>query len=324
MKCNQYIAIITVLFLIVVSGLATADVLPKQRPENQKFAITSVVDLVGPSGGDLSAVWQVGDTGLEAVPNVVGAGGEAVRSGSIAYATYSDFILSNGGQISQVKSFSMDTHAKDAGLYNIETAKILTYTSQNGSHLMGEESYVLDVAGNWSRTFGDDVICVFSKLGERRIIPAFCNKVTALSKLRSINTAQVESIGSLTAVGSKPTVPAALNYEISVTPDTNSASGYADGIISTAFTISIMEGRSDGNLRYKPGDPNIPLYPQGSPSVPSYGIPYFPRGPDAYINLEYYDELASTLTHIDTALVSGGISNFNKAFNYQSGIACCE
>jgi len=102
---------------------------------------------------------MVGDAGLTqlADPRVVDG---TIRSGSIAYVTYSDSITTNGGQISEVKSFSMDTHGKIPGMYNIETMKVLTYTSQNGSHLMGAESYVLDVAGNWSHGL-DDIVCVF-------------------------------------------------------------------------------------------------------------------------------------------------------------------
>jgi hypothetical protein len=43
-----------------------------------------------------------------------------------------------------------------------------------------------------------------------------------------------------------------------------------------------------------------------------------------YLNsgLQYYNELASTLMYIDTATVVGGISTFNKAFSYHSGIDC--
>jgi hypothetical protein len=277
--------------------------------------------MVGPLSGDLSIAWQVGDGGLTELPKVRRKD-DNLRSGSIAYVTYSDAIMTNGGQISEVKSFSMDTHAKAAGLYNIETAKVLTYTTQNGSHLMGEESYALDVAGNWRRGLDkNDIICVFAKATSDNRIPAFCNKVTARSKLRSVNTAQVETIGSLTAVGSKSDVPAALNYEISVTPDTNSASGYADGIISTTFTVSIKEGRNDGVITDKNGNVTF--------DRPDYtGWPYWyqvlepPRGPDAYFNLANYTEFAATLTFIDATTVTGGISSFVKAFDYQSGVAC--
>jgi hypothetical protein len=246
------IAIIVTIFLIAISGLATADVLPKPVPENQVFTTTSIVEAVGLTQESTSLVWWVGDAGItELPPTPANEDGTGALSRSIAYVAYSDSITTNGGQISEVKSFSMDTRAKTAGLYNIQTSKVLTYTSQNGSHLMGAESYVLDVAGNWS-TAGDDIICVFAK-ANNEIIPAFCNKVTASSKLTSITTAQVETIGEVTAVADKTNVPAVMNYQISVTPDANSASGYADGIVSTTFTLSVMEGRSDG--LFTPGKP---------------------------------------------------------------------
>jgi hypothetical protein len=319
MKYNRCIAIITALFFIAVSGLAMADVLPGPVPENQVLSIASIVDGVGIATEDTSLVWQIGDAGLTELPSVtdtfVGRFPVGIlpgyRSGSIAYVTYSDTIMSNGGQIAEVKSFTMDTHAKSEGLYNIEAAKVLTYTSQSGSHLMGQESYVLDVAGNWSG-LNEDIICVFARAPEN-LIPAFCNKVTASSKLTQVTTAQIETVGSLTAVGRTANVPAALNYEISVTPDANSASGYADGIFTTLFTASIMEGRSDG----WPWDA-ARLRETLARNYAINGGPW-PRLRDPFTG---WDELASTLTFVDSATFSGGVNTFNKDFSYQSGIYC--
>jgi hypothetical protein len=305
MKFNRCICIIAAVFLIAMSCLATADRLPREVPENQVFTISSIIEAVGAVNEKTSTVWQIGDKGLTTLPNATGNANGDIVSGSIAYATYTDSIITNGGQISEVKAFSLDTQEKTAGLFNIETTKVLTYTSQNGSHLMGEESYVLDVAGNWSR--GDDsIVCVFSKVN-KGVVPAFCNKVTASSKLTSITTAQVETQGGMTVVGKSSAVPAALKYEISVTPDANSASGYADGIVSTTFTVSIMEGRT-GNITT--GASAVPLAIDARAQ------------PNEIYRMANFDTLAATLTHIDTATVAGGISTFNKAFNYQSGIAC--
>ena len=242
---RRYLSLCIVLCLFC---LASADVLPEPVPENQVFSTSSTIEGVSIISERTSVVWEVGDAGLTSLarPKFVEDGNGAIRSGSIAYVTYADLIATNGGQISEVKSFSMDTHEKAESLYNIETAKVLTYNSQNGSHLMGAESYLLDVAGNWSYS-RDDIVCVFARANDG-IIPAFCNKVTASSKLTSVTTAQVESVGGLTAVARSARVPAALKYEISVTPDANSASGYAEGIVSTTFTVSMMEGRSDGAI----------------------------------------------------------------------------
>ena len=230
-----------IIFAILVFGtMATGDRLPGEVPENQVWTTTSLIEGVGITTEQTSLYWHVSDASLDALP-IPRFDDGVYRSGSIAYASYRDSIMSNGGQISEVKTFSLDTHGKTEGLYNTRTEKVLTYTSQNGSHLLGEESYVLDVIGDWSMD-ESDIICVFSR-AERDIIPAFCNKVTASSRLRSMTTAQVQSIGQATVIG---TSPAVLNYEISITPDSNSVSGYAEGIVSTTFTVSVMEGRTDG------------------------------------------------------------------------------
>ena len=443
MEINRYIAIIAAVILIAVSGLASADVLPKPVPENQLFTTTSIIESVGVVVESTSVVWMVGDAGLEKLADPYYTVNGNIASGSIAYATYSDSIVTNGGQISEVKSFSMDTHAKTAGLYNIETTKVLTYTSQNGSHLMGAESYVLDVVGNWRKGL-DDVVCVFAQKKDT-IISAFCTRVSATAKLNQITTAQIETQGGLTAISTKASTPAALFYEISAVPDANSASGYADGIFSTIFTVSVMEGRSDGRVlnsgewKCINPDPNTgeclanpaPTNPGGnnpggnnpggnnpggnspggnSPggiiptdndamgvgpgngqdthtgrvcddpadcddiaeiqptnqqvcddpadcddiaeihptnqrvcdnpadcddiverATTNYGVQgeldptkmyYFDVADNPTPYLEFYDQLASTLTYIDTATVVGGVSIFNKAFNYQSGVGC--
>jgi hypothetical protein len=337
MKCKRCIVIITAVFLIAVSGLVTADILPGEGPENQVFTTTSIVEGAGVSTGNTVLNWKIGDAPWQdangawnGLPNPWSTATGSIRSGSLAFANYGDLIMSNGGQISEVKSFSLDTHEKTAGLYNIETAKVLTYTTQNGSHLMGEESFVLDVVGEWNWGL-DDIVCVFAR-GRDNFIPAFCNKVTASSKLRSVTTAQVETIGSMTVVGKTANVPAALNYEISVTPDANSASGYADGIFSTTFTASIMEGRSDVDL----GKMNQIAAAAGIPGTPFNTIEELRTAiaadfqasgatPFDWTNWLWWlglENLGSTMTYIDTATIAGGVSTFNQDFSYQSGIYC--
>ena len=254
--------LIFILFSLFVCTSVYSDNLPGEVPENQAWTTNSVLEAIGIIVESTSMDWHTSDAGFDILPLPVSKG-NAIHSGSIAYASYKDSIMSNGGQISEVKTFSLDTHAKTDGLYNIATEKVLTYTSQNGSHLMGEEFYLLDVVGNWSMDFSD-LVCVFSK-SKSDVIPAFCNKVTASSKLRSITTAQIESTGSAAVIGTDSAAksPAALQYEIAVVPDTHSASGYADGIVSTTFTVSVMEGRTDGEIKEVP-DPSDPLGSRGT------------------------------------------------------------
>ena len=243
------------IIIIFMSGIALADDLPPTAPENQLFTTKSLIDGVGVTHETTTFAWSVGDQEKDEIPIPRGSpyGIGSVSSGSVAYSTYKDVISTNGGLISEVKSFNLDNTAKTEGLYNINTEKILTYNSQTGSHLFGDEAYILNVMGNWTWTPGASTLtCVFSSPNHpERLIPSFCNKVTASARLLSITTAQVETMGELSTVASSIRVPAALNYEISVTPDANSVSGYADGIVATTFTINVMEGRIDGN--FSPG-----------------------------------------------------------------------
>jgi hypothetical protein len=296
MSYYRSIGIILTFCLIGSASVAVADRLPQGVPENQVFSLYSMIETIGVVMQKTSAVWQVSDGGLDSLGDPAkSSDGNSVKGNSIAYAAYSDFIMTNGGEFSEVKTMTMDTNPQTPGMYNIETTRVLTYNSINGSHLMGEESYVLDVAGQWSYG-GNDITCVFSKPGSSTI-PAFCNKATASSKLRSVTSAQIETRGSMTAVGKDASVPAALNYEISVTPDSNSVSGYADGVVSTTFTVSVMEGRSS------------------SATSPDDALEKM---------LGIYNQTSSTISAVDTTTVSGGITAFNKVFTYQSGIACVD
>jgi hypothetical protein len=248
---------------MMICGIAFADVLPGPVPENQMFGVTSAIDGIGLTAESTTFVWHIGDQKADEIPIPYGSpfGIGSVKSGSISYSQYRDAITANGGMISEVKSFSLDTNAKTSGFYNINTEKILTYNSQMGSHLVGDERYILDVAGNWTWTPGvSALVCVFSSSRTDSLIPSFCNRVTASSRLTSITTAQVQTLGSIRPSSASRTVPAALNYEISVTPDASSATGYAEGMVATTFTISVREGRTDGN--FSPGLVNNMFFPQ--------------------------------------------------------------
>ena len=296
MSYQRNIGVILTFCLVASASVTVADRLPQGVPENQLISIESMIETIGVVMQKTSTVWEVSDGGLDSLGYPVkSSDGRSVNGNSIAYAAYSDFIMTNGGKFSETKTMTIDTNPQAPGMYNIETTRVLTYNSINGSHLMGEESYVLDVAGQWSYG-GNDITCVFSK-PDSSIIPAFCNKATASSKLRSVTSAQVETRGSLTAVGKDSSVPAALSYEISVTPDSNSVSGYADAVVSTTFTVSVMEGQSSSAT--SPDDALAKM-------------------------LGIYNKTSSTISAVDTTSVSGGITAFNKVFNYQSGIACVD
>lgn len=193
----------------------------------------------------------------------------------IALLTWTDSLRSNGGKLSLNKNIDFDSRNKGDGLYNLEVEKVLTYNSVEGAHLIGGEEWILDVAGNYEKS-ADNIRCVFAA-AQSEYFPAFCNVVKAKSELININSAQISTKGQARAVAATSDIPAALNYQIAVSPDANTGSGFADGTVKTLFGGAIMEAR-------------------GTSQKP-----------------------AATNNWKDEASVTGGIKNFQKVFNYESG-----
>ncbi len=164
----------------------------------------------------------------------------------IAILTWTDSLRSNGGKLSLNKNIDFDSRNKGNGLSNLEVEKVLTYASTEGAHLVGAEEWNLDVAGNWEKT-QDSIRCVFAS-AKTDYFPAFCNVVKAKSELVNINSAQVSTKGAARAVAATGDIPAMLNYQIAVTPDSNSGSGFADGTVKTLFGGSIMEARGKNQI----------------------------------------------------------------------------
>jgi len=290
-----FAAIVALVALVAVSGFAAADRLPNQTPENQVFAIDTVIDVTGAVDDKTTLNWVIASPG-------------AIPTGSLGYnqvvadIAYKDSILTNGGKIAENKNFGFDSRNQGKGLYNIEAEKVLTYASTEGAHMVGEESLVLSVAGNWANQ-ENTIRCVFSK--NNGGLPAFCNIVSAKSSLVNVNSAQISTKGQIRATAETAGIPAELNYRIAVTPDANSGSGFAEGTVSTVYTGSIMEARNFGDYRNVASESG-----DSDPAATVVPDPYYYNS---------WNKTSATNTWKDTATVSGGIKNFQHALSYQSG-----
>lgn len=194
----------------------------------------------------------------------------------IAILTWSDTLRSNGGEILLNKNIDFDSRNKENGQFNLNNEKVLTYVSTEGSHLVGSEEWTLDVAGHYESNT-DKIRCVFASTADE-IFPAFCNVVKAKSEIINMNNGKISTKGSSRAIADSNDIPASLNYQIAVTPNSYSGEGFADGTVKTLFSGSIMEARNRNNNQ------------------------------------------SATNTWKDSASVTGGITQFQKAFNYESGI----
>ncbi len=272
MKHNG-IRILVIVSLIALSGFASADRLPNQTPENQQFIIDSVINVTGAVDDATSLSWVI------ATPGSIPEGILDVEQ-AIADVTYRDTILTNGGKISENQNFDFHSGDQSNGLYTIEAQKVLTYTSTEGAHMVGEEEYTLSVSGNYAG-IEDTIRCVFAE-SETSVLPAFCNIVSAKSNLVNVNSAQISSKGQIRSVAETADVAAEMNYQIAVTPDANSGSGFAEGTVKTAFAGSILEARDADE--------------------------------------ENWNKTAAENSWKDTTEVTGGIKNLQKAFAYHSGV----
>lgn len=271
---------------IIIPGTVYADWLPNQTPENQVFSIDTVIDATGAVDDTTSMSWIIASPG--SIPDGILEPGQ-----SISDVTYKDSILTNGGKLAENKNFEFDSHDQSLDLYNINSQKVLTYASTEGAHMVGEEEYTLSVAGNYADTEGE-IRCVFSE-GSGSILPAFCNIVSARSALVNVNSAQVSTKGVIRAVAETADIPAELNYQIAVTPDANSGSGFAEGTVKTTFAGSIMEARDGGDDNYA-------------------------RDGSTDAGEATWNKTAATNSWKDNTEVTGGIRTLQKTFGYRSGV----
>jgi len=269
--------VIMVVILVVVPGYG--DRLPNETPENQIFSIDTLVDITGIMDNDMTQSWVL------ASPDSIPTGILRSRQ-SISDTLYRDNLMTNGGKLSLNKNYEFDSQNKKDGLFNIDTRKVLTYASTEGAHMVGEEEFTLSIAGNYGIA-GDTVRCVFST-NRGGIVPAFCNIISAKSALININTAQVSTKGQSLTVAAGVGVPTTFNYQIAVSPDTNSGAGTAEGTVKTVFAGSIMEARDGGDSNYASSSPT-------------------------------WNKTAAENRWKDVTEVTGGIRNFRKALGDPSG-----
>jgi hypothetical protein len=263
------------LLLLCTVGYGEADYLPDSPVETQQIRVYTLIDTIGVVIEKTTMNWDVSTGGL-------GNGlmyGE--RYGSV---TSSDSIMTNGGNFRETRTFDLSTAMQSAGIPNLDQSRVITYESVGGSHMLMDEAISIALSGSASSSDQAALTCIFSTSSSNGI-PGFCNRASAKSSLRSVTSAAITTSGSTRITGIDASVPAALAYEISVLPTSESETGYADAMISTLFTISVKEGRET----------------------------------DINTNLWNQTALDMSLSHAATA--SGRITAFTKSFVYQSGLA---
>ncbi len=279
-----------ILLCIILSPASFADRLPTAVPETQLFTIDTMVDAVGSIDEATRFDWTTVKNGTVSSDTTLGKG-EIVSA-----VVYADTLLSNGGNISEVKNLGFDSASMSTKSFNIDSEKVLTYTSAEGSHLVGEETLLLNVAGNYSSDKTDSIRCVLAT-SDTYTYPAFCNVVRAKSELVNLNSGQISTKGQIRALGTSSSTSAGLNYQIAVTPDSGSGLTTAQGTVKTEFAGSILEARDAKKST-------------GSSS----------KKKSKTTSSSDWNTTAATNEWKDATEVTGGIVNLQKVFGYQSGM----
>ena len=141
---------IAILSIVLITG---GDRLPNQTPENQVYGIDTTLDVIGIVKDTNENSWVVASP--HAIPAGILGPGQ-----SISDTRFLDSLLTNGGKLSENKNFDFNSKNPSDGAFNIENQKVLTYTSVDGAHMVGEEEYTLSVAGNYSTSDRQHQVCL--------------------------------------------------------------------------------------------------------------------------------------------------------------------
>ena len=229
---------LVLLLLISLVNPIFADRLPRQVPENQMFMIETLTNATGITSEKSQMDWIIEHQRLSNFSHI--HDGRLNLTETIANLQWKDTLLTSGGTISLSKKYAFLSRNRQDGAYNLQTTKVLTYGTTDGSHLTGSETWSLDIAGNYDMR-PEIIRCVFATT-DRNYFPAFCNAVKAESRLINVNSGQISTRGASRTVAYQASTPSALNYIIAMNPD-STRSNVAIGTVSTDFKGAIMEAR---------------------------------------------------------------------------------
>jgi len=184
------IIIFTLIFSLLVVGLATADPgIPKVN-EVQGLRTSTTVIAAGNFNAESSVDWTI-STGvpISGIPGEDWSDGPENQGATIYQTVYTeDTQNSEVGYISYDKDLDVQTGNKVSGQYNVKAVKQITYLGVDASSVVTNDYLMLDGAG-WMDRAGDRLICPFA--GESWY-PSFCNKVETGSamnlKVANLNT----------------------------------------------------------------------------------------------------------------------------------------
>jgi hypothetical protein len=274
--------IFTLIFSLLVVGLATADPgIPKVN-EVQGLRTSTTVIAAGNFNAESSVDWTI-----SSIVPITGIPGEAWpgqrERASIYQTVYSeDTQNSEVGYISYDKDLDVQTGNKVSGQYNVKAVKQITYLGVDASSVVTNDYLMLDGAG-WNDFARERLICPFA--GEL-VYPAFCNKVETGSAM-NLKVANLN-----TQMGDRFVMKA------------------ADSGVEVFNNVAVGSYATD-----LPSKGSVSAYIKGSIKEGGRGADALAGGSGITLS-----ELFETVSFSDSTAISGDISTFAKAMSYTSVI----
>jgi len=287
MKKFLVIALVAMALLV---GFATAERLPNATPENQVFSTTEIIQVLGPVIKDVNLVNEHSSYWLQ--------NGVMMHDESVSRMSYKYGLITNGGLTDSVYTLKYSSANKALDQYNLDTDSVVTYQTDGlGSTLAMNEKVTIDVAGNYSNTAAN-MRCVFASAANT-VIPAFCNVVSAESKLSGVTSMAFQTGVEARDTAASADTPMELNYNINVDPNASTGSEYADGSVMVKLSASIMEANGYRST--------LDFYDTNPLTI------------DA-ASTGTYDNVARRTSYTDKVTVTGGITKLQKSFSYKGGM----
>lgn len=235
-KTRYIITLSAVLLLISCMSVMAAGV--NQTPEIHGITTSTSIDVVGSASNSVSLAWTSG-TGSVQPP----LGGQD----RVQTTSYTEDTMAVNGHTVYQKEFSVNTGNQLLDQSNVKSSRIITFEGINGGRMTSDESLLINTVGMPSSAAGN-LLCPFGA-SSIDTIPAFCNIITAGSRIDATTLSVVTKASSRT-VSASADIPESLSYSINV-HGLSTANGVvpSEGSVEAYMRIHNQGGRGDSLIK---------------------------------------------------------------------------
>jgi hypothetical protein len=290
------ISLITLIIVLITTGVAFADSGEPQVEETQGFVTSTLMQLSGTATETDRIATTIND-GYQNGPNPPAP--PMVPTSVIYSGTYSERTIADQGLVSFARTMKYDTAGMAAeNQYNLVTDRLTEFIGSDTGRMTSEESLLLDGASTGLDTTYS-LLCPFATQSDDDIIPPFCNIVEEGSSVDI-------TIGSLSTQSSERFIMLA-----APDPDEGEQTGYG-----MAWPWPVADPGVEANYNVKlTGFGDI----AASGTTTAYLNVHVQEGRVVdFSNMDSLYPKAEDLVYSELTTTTGEITLFQKTMNYKS------